>query len=884
MEIVHHSPAMAQYHGIKSQHPDAILFYRMGDFYEMFHEDAMKASEALGIALTSRGKGSNIPMCGVPVHSSDSYLQSLIHKGFRVAICEQVEDVEQARKRGSKAIVERQVVRLVTPGTLTEDALLDARHSNHLAAICLIRDKTAIAWVDLSTGSFRVIECPVGEIGMQLARIDPSEILIPETLPEGLLDSLRDTRASRTSLPTVSFDSVTAERNLANLFEVRFLDAFGNFSRVEYSVLGAIVSYLSQTQKCRLPQLQPPVQELSKSVMQIDAATRRNLELVRNLTGGRENTLLAVTDMTKTAGGARLLEQRISSPSTNPDLITTRQDTIAYFCNLPDLRQKVTEHMRRIPDISRALSRLCLDRGGPHELASIRSGLVQAGNICRLLSDQTDLPDEIRPGLSGIPELQPLVDELESAIVESPPASVSGGGFVNRGYSVKLDEQRVLRDDSRTTIAGLQKRYVDMTGISSLKIRYNNVLGYFIETSSGHAEAMMSSPNDEHFIHRQTLAKAIRFTSADLSETASSILNAEDRARELEREIFERLVNSIVEQASGIAMAATTTARIDVAASLAELAVLHDWCRPIIDTGTGLEISGGRHPVVEQSIHNIGKGSFIANDCMFGDGETGNRISLVTGPNMSGKSTFLRQNALIVILAQAGSYVPALSARIGVVNSVFSRVGAADELASGRSTFMVEMLETASILHQSDRQSLVILDEIGRGTATFDGLSIAWATLEYLHEAVGCRTLFATHYHELTDLSERLPQQNNLTVDVREIEGELVYMHKVRPGSANRSYGIQVARLAGMPRKVVNRACEVLNQLEGKGPASGGPASMLASLPLFELVDDSWQEESVKRSRIDERLEAIEPDNLTPIEALNLLYELKATGQDNQSR
>ena len=876
-----YSPGMVQYHGIKAQYPDAILFYRMGDFYEMFEDDAVIASEALGIALTSRGKGSGIPMCGVPAHSSDTYLQSLIHKGFRVAICEQVEDVAQARKRGSKAVVERQVVRLVTPGTLTEDSLLDAKHNNYLASISHIRDRAALAWVDLSTGRLRVIECPVVAIGMQLARINASEILVAENLDENCLKKVDETDAAKTTLAPSSFDSVTAEQNLAKLFEVRFLDAFGNFSRSEFAALGAIVSYLQMTQQSGLPQLQPPVQELPGMVMLIDSATRRNLELVRNQTGGRDNTLLSVLDRTHTAAGARLLEQRISSPSTSQDLIATRQDSIAYFIDLPDVRSDVRSELRKIPDFSRALSRLCLGRGGPHELASLRLGLIQAVVIYRQLQEKAELPMEFRRELAYLPTMQPLADELDAAIVESPPSSITGGGFVNPGYSVELDELRDLRDESRTTIARLQKRYADMTGISSLKIRYNNVLGYFIETKSGYADEMFSPPNSENFIHRQTLAKVIRFTSAELSDTASRILNADDRACELERQIFEEFVNRIMDMASGIATASTTIAKIDVATSLAELASMNKWCRPAIDIGTGMDISAGRHPVVEQALRNSGSGDFIANDCSFSGGDTGTRISLVTGPNMSGKSTFLRQNALIVVLAQAGSYVPAQSARIGIVSSLFSRVGAADELASGRSTFMVEMLETATILHQSNRRSLVILDEIGRGTATFDGLSIAWATLEYIHEAIDCRTLFATHYHELTDLSDRLSRLSNLTVEVREWDGELLYMHKVKPGSASRSYGIEVARLAGMPHSVVDRAFEVLNLLEGKGVSmsKGGHDASLDDLPLFAMLREDSQ--APRASKLEQRMEEVDPDSMTPLEALNLLYELQEIRQSS---
>ncbi|RMD49006.1 MAG: DNA mismatch repair protein MutS, partial [Alphaproteobacteria bacterium] len=787
---------MAQYLEIKSRYPDALLFYRMGDFYEMFFDDAVAAAEALDIALTRRGKhqGRDIPMCGVPVHSAESYLLTLIRKGFRVAVCEQLEDPAEARKRGSKAVVRRDVVRLVTPGTLTEDSLLEARRNNYLAAWSEVRGEGAIAWADVSTGELRVAPCPRLRLGPMLARLSPSELLVPDPLFAEIAPIAEDAGVTVTPLGPASFDSSAAAERLQRLYGVGTLEGFGSFARAELGVLGAVVDYLDLTQRGRLPRLRPPVRELPRGVVEIDAATRRNLELTRSLSGGREDTLLAVCDRTVTAAGGRLLERRLTAPLTDVAAIRARHDSVAFFAEDPGRRDEVRRLLRRQPDLERALTRLSLERGGPRDLAAVRDALGAAAEVAKALGG-VDLPEELaaaRAALTPGKAVEALRARLEGALVAEPPALARDGGFIAPGWHSELDEARSLRDEGRGHIAALQTKYQELTGISSLKLKHNNVLGYFVETPATHARKMMAPPLSETFIHRQTTASAVRFTTLELSELERRILGAADRALALEKRLFAELAGEVLAESGTLSALAEALAVIDVSAALAELAVAEDWCRPVVDESRAFEVEAGRHPVVERALRRAGTGPFVANDCALSDGSDGAHVWLVTGPNMGGKSTFLRQNALIALLAQAGAFVPAARAHVGVVSQLFSRVGAADDLARGQSTFMVEMVETAAILNRADERALVILDEIGRGTATWDGLSIAWAVLEHLHEVNRCRALFATHYHELTSLAGRLPGLRNATVSVREWEGELVFLHEVRPGTADRSYGVQV--------------------------------------------------------------------------------------------
>ncbi|MCY4100798.1 MAG: DNA mismatch repair protein MutS [Rhodobacteraceae bacterium] len=872
------TPMMAQYMEIKSQHQDALLFYRMGDFYEMFFDDAVEASEALDIALTKRGKTNNmdIPMCGVPVHAADQYLQLLIRKGFRVAVCEQTEDPSEAKKRGNKAIVRREVIRVITPGTLTEDSLLTANQNNYIAAIHQIRKSVALAWADISSGSFHVTSFPLVNLASQLSRISPKEVIYPETYSAQILGIVRETTDSLTPLADVHFDSRMAKRNLSEMYEVATLDSFGQFNRSELACLGAIVAYLEITQQGKIPKLQFPSREKSEDTLQIDAATRKNLEITRNLSGGKNNTLLSVLDKTRTASGARMLERWLVNPSTNLGLIAKRQNEVETFYLQSDSRREIRDKLKMVPDLQRSLSRLALERGGPRDLNAIKTGIKQAFLINQEVRVIDGISEQLKASLELLANLEGLVQDLSQALMPNVPLGTRDGDFIAKGFDEELDETRKLRDETRVVIAELEKKYAQLADIPRLKVRFNKVLGYYVETPSSFYSKMVSLPLSDTFIHRQSTSTACRFTSKELSDLESRIVNAQQKAVEIEVKLFEQFREAILAQANDIFFIAQTLSEMDVIATLAEIAHTNNWCKPVLDESCDLEIVAGRHPVVEESLHKNNQTPFVTNDCNISDE---GRIILLTGPNMAGKSTFLRQNALLALLAQIGSYVPAKKARIGIISQLFSRVGAADDLAKGRSTFMVEMVETAAILNQADHRTLVILDEIGRGTATFDGLSIAWATLEYIHDKIKCRTLFATHFHELTELSNRLPHLFNLTIKVKEWQGDVVFLHEVVEGFADRSYGVQVAKLAGLPRAVVRRADAILKKLEQpRGKGKDNILSMYQELPLFAasfLFDE--QPIEVEPSPVEKKVMNINPDELTPLEALSLLYELKET-------
>ena len=868
------TPMMVQYLEIKARYPGAILFYRMGDFFEMFFEDAVAAAEALDIALTKRGShaGQPIQMCGVPVHASEGYLLTLIRKGFRVAIAEQIEDPAEAKKRGYKSVVRRDVVRLVTPGTLTEDSLLEARRNNYLCAFAEVRDEAALAWADISTGELRVSPGSVLRLGPDLARLSPREVLLSEGRRTDLGRIVSESGAALTEMARGSFDSTSAERRLCALFGVGALDAFGSFGRAEVAAMGALVDYLDLTQRGKLPLLLPPQRELAGGAVQIDAATRRNLELTLALSGGREGSVLAAIDHTVTAGGARLLERRLSSPSQDLDVIHGRLGAVRGLVEAGSLRHGLRDLLRMVPDIDRALSRLALDRGGPRDLAALRNGLAQAEALAgRLAGAVGPVLTEAARGLCGHGEVVALLDR---ALVAEPPLLARDGGFVATGFDADLDETRGLRDEGRGVIAAMQAGFVAATGIANLKIKHNNVLGYFIEVTDTHAARMLALPLSERFIHRQTTANQARFTTVELSALETRILNAANRALEIEKRHFGALRQAVLDRAGPVGAAARALAEVDLTAALADLAVAENWVEPVVDDSRAFSVTGGRHPVVERALRRQGGGAFVANDCLLSGGEAP-AIWLLTGPNMAGKSTFLRQNALIALLAQMGSFVPATSARIGRVSQVFSRVGAADDLARGRSTFMVEMVETAAILNQADDRALVILDEIGRGTATYDGLSIAWATLEHLQAVNRCRGLFATHYHEMTALAGKLDGVENATVAVKEWDGEVIFLHEVRKGAADRSYGVQVARLAGLPPSVIERAKVVLEALEAGERQGAGQRAVIDDLPLFRAAPVQVVRPAAKASAVEARLMDVLPDELTPKEALNLIYELR---------
>ncbi|WP_229802088.1 DNA mismatch repair protein MutS [Paramylibacter ulvae] len=871
------TPMMAQFLEIKSEYPDALLFYRMGDFYEMFFDDAVHAAEALDIALTKRGKhnGDDIPMCGVPHHAAEGYFLTLIRKGFRVAVCEQLESPEEAKKRGYKSVVKRGVVRLVTPGTLTEDSLLNARHHNYLCACTEVRGEFALAWTDVSTGDFLVQSCPRIALGPLLARLAPKEVLITDALGQELHEIIEDAGAAITELSPASFDSTAGTDRLQKQFGVKSLDGFGQFARAELGALGAIVDYLAITQKGKLPLLRPPIKESANTAMQIDAATRRNLEITHNLSGGRDSTLLRTIDRTVTGGGARLLERRLTAPSTNITTINARLDAVGFFTQATTAKDIARDALKQTPDMDRALSRISLDRAGPRDLSAIQKGLEQGAQLANALCAD-ELPQNLIDACNDLQGHDELFNALGAALVLEPPLLARDGGFVADGYNGELDEARKLRDEGRKVISAHQAEYSTLTGINALKIKHNNVLGYFIETPATHASKMLSDKFSDKFIHRQTTANAVRFTTVELSELETKILNAGGRALEIEKQIFTQLCSSILEQSDTVSVAAKALAEIDLSSALADLANGDDWVRPKLLNDRTFNIVSGRHPVVESALRRDGNHAFVANDCdLSADGTDAKPAWLLTGPNMAGKSTFLRQNALIALLAQMGSFVPAASAEIGVVTQLFSRVGASDDLARGRSTFMVEMVETAAILNQANDGALVILDEIGRGTATYDGLSIAWATLEHLHDVNKCRTLFATHYHELTGLTSQLSGLMNATVSVREWEGDIIFLHEVKRGAADRSYGVQVAKLAGLPAAVIERARSVLEKLED-GAASGGgkTQSLLDELPLFNATPTPAQP-AAKESEIENAIRDILPDELTPKDALALIYELR---------
>jgi DNA mismatch repair protein MutS len=880
------TPMMEQYIEIKAANPDSLLFYRMGDFYELFFHDAEVASRTLGIALTKRGKhqGEDIPMCGVPVHAADDYLQKLIAAGHRVAVCEQTEDPAEAKKRGSKSVVRRDVVRLVTPGTITEEKILAPSEANTLMALARVKGGAdaaiALAWIDISTGAFRVMQSAPDRLLSDILRVDPRELILADAVFSDIeLRPVFDTLGRiATPQPATMFDSALAESRITRFFDVATTEGFGSFSRAELAAIAAAIAYVEKTQIDARPPLSRPEREDAGSTLFIDAATRANLELMRTLSGSRDGSLFASVDRTVTGGGARLLAERLTAPLTQPAAINARLDTVSFFVEEQRLRDALRVALKAAPDIARALSRLALGRGGPRDLGALRAGLAAGTEIASLLGD-AELPDGLALAVADLKAAPAEFSaHLDNALADELPLLRRDGNFVRSGYDTELDEMRALRDESRRVIAGMERDLIEETGIRSLKIRHNNILGYYIEVTANHHGTLAGTDEAKaRFIHRQTMANAMRFTTTELADLETRIANAADRALTIEQGVFDRLVAEATAHADAIRKVAAALAELDVAAAFAVLAEADDYCRPLVDGSLTFHIEGGRHPVVEQALRRQLADPFVANDCDLSpeDDARQGAIWLLTGPNMGGKSTFLRQNALIAVLAQAGSYVPAEKAHIGVVDRLFSRVGASDDLARGRSTFMVEMVETAAILNQAGERALVILDEIGRGTATFDGLSIAWAAVEFLHEKNRCRAIFATHFHEMTALAEKLPRLANVTMRVKEWEGEVVFLHEVAKGAADRSYGVQVARLAGLPAPVVERAREVLNLLE-QGEVSGKTAGLVDDLPLFNATVSREPPKPAARDELKEALEALHPDEMTPREALEALYRLKS--------
>ncbi|MBD3837209.1 DNA mismatch repair protein MutS [Brevundimonas sp.] len=873
------TPFMAQYLTAKAGQPDAILFFRMGDFYELFFKDAEVAAAALGITLTKRGKhqGEDIPMAGVPVHAMDGYLARLIRMGHKVAICEQLEDPAEAKKRGSKAVVQRGVVRVVTPGTLTEDSLLDARGANRLAAVALRRGRAAVAVVELSSGAVDCVACAPDDLGATLAAFRPSEVLVTDRMfsDEATRGALDGSGGVVQALAAAIAEPQAARTRVERLYGVAALDGFGAFEEAEVSALGLIAAYLETTQAGKVPALSPPRRLGESGFLAIDPATRASLEIDRTQRGEREGSLLACIDRTVTSGGARALAERIARPLRDPLAINEQLDAVEWLLERRTLRRDVREGLRASSDVARAVGRLALGRGGPRDLAAIRAGLGIAEGIAGLFVGQVDpltgQPRRIALALDRLtlsPDLARLRVDLVEGLVEEPSHLARDGGFVRPDYRPELDAARTLRDDSRKVIAELEARAAAEAGVA-FKVKHNAVLGYFLETSAKAAEGLLRAGPDSPFIHRQTLASQVRFTTVELSELDAKISQAGHRALAIENETFEGWRREAARLAQPLQAVAEALAELDAHAALAEWAEEVGAVRPVVDDTLVFAVEAGRHPVVEAAVKAAGD-PYTPNDARLdGSGQDCARLAIVTGPNMAGKSTFLRQNALLVILAQAGAFVPARSMRLGVVDRLFSRVGAGDDLARGRSTFMMEMVETAAILTQATPQSFVVLDEIGRGTATYDGLAIAWATAEALHETNRARTLFATHYHELAQLETRLDHVCNLSMVAREWNGELVFLHEAAPGAADRSYGVQVAKLAGVPASVVARARSVLERLEGEKAA----AARLDDLPLFAVAEP---EPPRGPSAAETALQSLDPDALTPREALEALYRLKA--------
>ena len=874
------SPVMAQYFDAKAKQPDALVFFRMGDFYELFFEDAAKAAAAIGIALTHRGThaGQPIPMAGVPAHAAEAYLAKLIRAGFKVAVVDQMEDPAEAKRRGSKAVVRRELTRVVTPGTLTEDGLLDARGANRLAAVALRAGQAAVASVELSTGEVECLTLSPSAVASALAALQPSEILLPDRLFPEFGEAAKAAGGLIEPMASALAEPAAAEARVKRLYGVATLDGFGALSGAEVAALGLIAAHLEVTQAGRALSLRPPRRAGEAEFMAIDPATRVSLEIDRTLSGQRDGSLLAAIDRTVTAAGARLLAARLSRPLLSPVAIDRRLDAVAWFVEATASRRDLRARLKAAGDMARALARLTLGRGGPRDFGTLRDGLAAGAAIAAEQAAHPDPlvrpPDEIAAALAALDParqsgLEAFRRTLAAGLGPDLPAQARDGGFVAAGVSRDLDETRALRDDSRKVVAALESQLGVESGVA-IKIRHNGVFGYFVETNAKQAEALLRPPLSGLFIHRQTLANQVRFTTVELADLDARISRAADRALALELEVFDGWRERARSLAAEIQAAAEALAVLDVAAALAEWAKEADAVRPQIDGDLVFEARGARHPVVEAAVRRAGE-AFTPNDCALdGAGEAASRLAIVTGPNMAGKSTFLRQNALLAILAQAGAFVPARSLRLGVVDRLFSRVGAGDDLARGRSTFMAEMVETAAILTQATGRSFVILDEIGRGTATWDGLAIAWACAEALHDVNRCRALFATHYHELAQLEERLAHVANLSLKAKEWNGDLVFLHEAGAGPADRSYGVQVAKLAGVPPAVVARAREVLERLETESVSHAG----LGELPLFAAAEPDTPP-FTGPSEAEQALAALDLDGMSPREAMDALYRLK---------
>lgn len=885
------TPSTQQYLDIKSEYKEYLLFYRVGDFYELFFDDALAASKALDILLTKKGsyKGEPIPMCGVPHHAYETYLARLINKGFKVAICEQMETPEEAKKRGgSKALVKREVVRLVTAGTLTEDNMLDGRKNNYFLCCVQCEKNFGFSWVDLSTGDFftRDISFGIGEqadiLQSFLSYIDAKEIIVSDMSlrDSSIFNVLRRYQEKLTVLPQARFNQINAQKMLEKFFNVQTIEAFGSFSKQETIAAGIALDYIETTQKGKVPQLKHPIRYSQNQFLEIDTSTRQSLEIISS-GNDKKATLLDTINRTVSGTGSRLLTYRLINPSVNIETINNRLNMVDFFIKASEIRKKLREYLKQISDIEKTVARMSLNRCPPSELFQLGHTLSFIPKIRNLIYNigtynlgLEQIPEELDEKLKSLADFSVLVTEISEALKEYKdlPVKTGIGGFIKDGYNAALDKLHELKNNQKNAIEALENKYIQETNISNLKIRYTSILGYFIEVPTKMAKDMIQFPQ---FLHRQSVLSGARFTTIELNNMEQELNSADDKALALEMSLYDNLIDQALCATSDIYNTASVFAELDVASSLADLAVEKKYCRPILNDSFDFIIKDGRHPVVERSIDKNFEGTFVGNDCSLND--TDNRIWLLTGPNMAGKSTFLRQNAIIAIMAQIGSYVPCSYAKIGIIDKIFSRVGASDDLSRGRSTFMVEMVETASILNQATNRSFVILDEIGRGTATFDGLSIAWSVVEHLHEVNKCRTLFATHYHELIVLANKLKQLSLHCMKIKEFNDNVIFLHQVIEGSADKSYGIHVAKLAGIPRIVISRAEQILQSLE-QNPTKTSITDIENDLPLFSVLKNERKkhEVNIQSSPAFEMLKNLNPDALSPREALDKLYELKS--------
>ena len=868
------SPMMERYQEVKAENPGALLLFRMGDFYELFYHDAEVAAEALGITLTSRDKNSDNPiaMAGFPYHQLDNYLQKLIQAGFRAAICDQVEDPKKA-----KGLVRREVTRVVTPGTITEDELLDPRSSNFIACVAPSGTVLGLAWLELSTGRFLISEIEPALLQDELARIRPAECLVPEDA--AVTTQQHVTRPDLggpvlTSRPAWCFAKDETRRLLREHFGTKTLEGFdADEESPAVTAAGALLEYIRETQRSALGHITRLETWRRSRFMVIDEATRRSLELTSTMRDGRrEQSLLGVIDETKTSMGARLLADWLSSPLTDPDRITQRLDAVEELMREVTLRDELRETLRQIHDLQRLTSRVATGRCSPRDLSALAATLAQLPSVkARLAARSAHRLQTLEQRIDLCPDVHTAIEE---ALVSDPPAGVSDGGVIRPGFHAQLDELRELAAGGKQWIAAYQAQESERTGIPSLKIGFNKVFGYYLEVTGAHLSKV---PDD--YIRKQTLKNQERFITPELKEYEDKVLRAEDQSKAIEQELFTQLKEAVAEHVARLLATAAALAEVDVLTSLAALAETAGYCRPELTQETVLEIREGRHPVLDRLMP---AGEFVPNDVLLGVSDTGDdsnsgagRVQIITGPNMAGKSTYIRQAALITLMAQLGSFVPAAKARIGIADRIFARVGASDELGKGQSTFMVEMTETARILNSATASSLVILDEIGRGTSTYDGISLAWSITEYLHDETQCRTLFATHYHELTVLTQTLKQASNWNVAVQENNDDVIFLHRIVQGAAGRSYGIHVAKLAGVPRSVTERAATILETLESDHLNQDGRPSVpqressrhtSRQLSLFDVPEDPLLDE----------IRNMEVDSMTPLEAMQELYRLRS--------